>query len=108
MNHEPILPLNLPMASYMPRVPTSRSDPHALTQLDIRGVGVSVYVWCSGTTWRAEVHAGRHEVIIVNALGRTEALARVRDSVLGNTDIARALGIAADRRWSANPYWTGR
>ncbi len=76
--------------------------------LDVRGVDVQAFVWRSGTSWRAAVPVGQREVMVMDAVDRDDALARAREGILGDGDLARALGVAPERRWSANPYWKGR
>ncbi len=92
----------------MSDAPTSRDDPQARATLDVRGVEVEAFVWRSGESWRAAVPVGRREVVVMGAVDPEDALARARDSILGDADLARALGVVPERRWSANPYWKGR
>ena len=88
--------------------PQSRDDPRAATALDLGGVEVEVSVWRGGSTWRAAAQVGRRDVMILNAASRDDALTRLRESMLANAEVVRALGLAPARRWSANPYWKGR
>ncbi len=88
--------------------PQSRDDPRAATTLDLGGVEVKVSVWRGGASWRAVAQVGRREVMVLNGANRDDALARLRESLLANAEVTRALGLAPARRWSANPYWKGR
>lgn len=96
------------MATPMCDAPQSRDDPRAAATLDLGGVEVEVSVWRGGSTWRAAAQVGRREVMILDGASRDDALARLRESLLANAEVARALGLAPVRRWSANPYWKGR
>ena len=96
------------MVTPMSDEPLSRDDPRAATSLDLRGVAVDVSVWRDGSTWRATALVGRREIVIMDAASHNDALTRLRESLLGNAEVARALGLAPARRWSANPYWKGR
>ena len=88
--------------------PQSRDDPRAATTLDLGGVEVKVSVWRGGASWRAVAQVGRREVMVLNGASRDDALARLRESLLANAEVTRALGLAPAKRWSANPYWKGR
>lgn len=46
--------------------------------------------------------------MVVDAVDREDALARARDGIMSDADIARDLGVSPGRRWSANPYWKGQ
>jgi hypothetical protein len=74
----------------------------------VHGVKVPAFVWHNGRGWWAAVPAGRREVMIVDAVDREDALARACDSIMSDADIARALGVSPERRWSANLYWKGQ
>lgn len=88
--------------------PQTRDDPRAATVLDLGCVEVEVSVWRGGSTWRAAAQVGRREVMVLNGASRDDAIARLRESMLANAEVARALGLTPVRRWSANPYWKGR
>ena len=92
----------------MTDAPQSRDDPRAAASLDVRGVVVEVSVWRGGSSWRAAATVGRRDVMIMDAASRDDALTRLRESLLANAEVARALGLTPVRRWSANPYWKGR
>ncbi len=92
----------------MSDAPQSRDDPRAATSLDIDGVVVEVSVWRGGSSWRAAAQVGPRDVMVMDAASRDDALVRLRESLLANAEVARALGLAPARRWSANPYWKGR
>ncbi len=96
------------MARLMSDAPQSRDDPRAAASLDFGEVTVEVSVWRGTSTWRAAVQVGRREVLVMDAASRDDALTRLRESLLANAEVARALGLAPKRRWSANPYWKGR
>ena len=96
------------MGTPMSDEPLSRDDPRAATSLDLRGVAVDVSVWRDGSTWRATALVGRREIVIMDAASHNDALTRIRESLLANAEVSRALGLAPARRWSANPYWKGR
>ncbi|MCY3911714.1 MAG: hypothetical protein OXG43_00505 [Chloroflexi bacterium] len=96
------------MATPMCDAPQSRDDPRAASSLDLGGAEVEVFVWRGGATWRAAAEVGRREVMVLNGASRDDALARLRESMLANAEVARSLGLAPVRRWSANPYWKGR
>ena len=92
----------------MTDAPQSRDDPRAAASLDVGGVAVEVAVWRGGSRWRAAAQVGPRDVMVMDAASRDEALARLRESLLANAEVARTLGLAPARRWSANPYWKGR
>ena len=92
----------------MSDAPQTRDDPRAATSLDVSGVVVEVSVWRGGSSWRAAAQVGPRDVMVMDAASRDDALVRLRESLLANAEVARALGLAPARRWSANPYWKGR
>ena len=92
----------------MTDAPQSRDDPRAATPLEVGGVEVEVSVWRGGSRWRAAAQVGPREVMVMDAASRDDALVRLRESLLANAEVVRALGLAPIRRWSANPYWKGR
>ena len=92
----------------MSDTPRSRDDPRAAVALDLGGVEVEASVWRGGSRWRAAAHVGRRDIVIMDAASRADALTRLRESLLANAEVSRALGLAPARRWSPNPYWKGR
>ena len=92
----------------MTDAPQSRDDPRAATPLDLGGVEAEAAVWRGTSTWCAAAQVGRRDVLIMDAASREDALTRLRESMLANAEVARALGLTPKRRWSANPHWKGR
>ena len=96
------------MVTPMTDVPLSRDDPRAATSLDLRGVAIEVSVWRDGSSWRATALVGRREIVIMDAASHDDALTRLRESLLGNAEVARALGLAPARRLVGQPVLESR
>ena len=75
--------------------------------LQVEQVQIDAHVWPGRGGWNASAQIGSREQRVMGAADREDALERLRESILGNAEIAYRLGIKTRRHWSPNPHWRG-